>query len=54
MISLTILVYITPLFHPVEEAIPEANDWDPELFDKYIATGVMVPKGGGAAFTRES
>jgi hypothetical protein len=37
--------YITPSFEPVEEAMPEADDWDPESFDKYIAAEVIIPKG---------
>lgn len=37
--------YITPSFEPVEEAMPEADNWDPESFDKHIAAEVIIPKG---------
>jgi hypothetical protein len=35
----------TPSFEPVEEAMPEADDFDAEAFDKYIEAEVILPKG---------
>ncbi len=36
---------LASLFDPVEEAMPEADDFDPETYDKYIASEVLLPKG---------
>jgi hypothetical protein len=36
--------HLTPQFDPVEESVPEADDWDPESFDKYISAQIL-PKG---------
>jgi len=33
----------TPQFEPVEEDIPEADNWDPESYDKYISAQVLLP-----------
>jgi hypothetical protein len=38
--------YSTPCFDPVEEDIPEADDWDPESYDKYISAQIFIPKSG--------
>jgi hypothetical protein len=37
--------YTTPQFEPVEEGVPEADEWDPESFDQYISAQIVVPKG---------
>jgi hypothetical protein len=37
--------HITPEFEPVEESMPEADEWDPDSFDKYILAEVKLPKG---------
>jgi hypothetical protein len=33
----------TPQYDPIEEAVPEADDWDPETYDKYISAQVLIP-----------
>jgi len=40
--------YITPEYVPVEADIqmPEADEWDVEAFDKYIAAEIRLPKNG--------
>ena len=39
---------MTPEYVPLEpdSSMPEANDWDAEAFDRYIATEVWLPKDG--------
>jgi len=38
--------YNTPQFEPVEEDIPEADNWDLESYDKYISAQVLLPVSG--------
>jgi len=40
--------YITPEYVPVDHKhqMPEADEWDSEAFDKYIAAEVKLPKNG--------
>jgi hypothetical protein len=40
--------YITPEYVPVDKELqmPEADEWDSETFDKYIAAEVRLPKNG--------
>ncbi len=40
--------HMTPEYVPLEpdSSMPEANDWDAEAFDRYIATEVWLPKDG--------
>jgi hypothetical protein len=40
--------YITPEYVPVNKELqmPEADEWDSEAFDKYIATEVRLSKNG--------
>jgi hypothetical protein len=38
--------YNTPQFEPVEEDIPEADNWDPESYDTYISAQVLLPVSG--------
>lgn len=35
----------TPTFEPMEETIPEADDYDPQELDEYISAQVQLPKG---------
>jgi len=40
--------YVTPEYVPIDHELqmPEADEWDPEAFDKYIAAEVRLPKNG--------
>jgi hypothetical protein len=40
--------HITPSYDPVEpeHSMPEADEWEAEAFDQYIAAGVRLPRNG--------
>jgi hypothetical protein len=46
--------HMTPKYAPIEpdSSMPEADDWDAEAFDKYIAAEVRLPKDGQDVITK--
>lgn len=38
--------HMNPEFEPIEESMPEADDWDHDAYDQYIAAEVILPVGG--------
>jgi hypothetical protein len=37
--------HITHTCEPIQEIIPDADEWDHEAFDKYIAAEALLPTG---------